>query len=409
MDKIKLFIKANPLLHCLASLIYLATIGIRWVLLNGLLQLVLQSYFYLFTGKILVIIYCYFPSHFQNLQRIPELLLGREDIFSVWVFCKFEKDEYPLRLPEQIIVKYGVPYHACGLFASRIFLSPMVGISSCSMPRFSEKIHFLVSLTGIEGVYFDHHFDGWDYIFCAGEHHINDFRRLSKLRKWKKKALIRGGYPKLDDQLRRARLNHISIQKRSVIYAPTHIYEVNRDLASLRRYGEDIVSVLQSTGFNTIFRPHPASFLDREGDAIVVERIRQKHDGKSNFCLDDSKDYFQSYSDSALMITDLSGTGFTFAFAFECPVIFFAPDLDAEAGKIGIQFEDREKIGEVVRDLQSLKKAVNQIFENYEDYTARIVEYRKRLLFNLGRSEEYFAENIPFILTKSIQPDWVYL
>jgi CDP-glycerol glycerophosphotransferase (TagB/SpsB family) len=93
------------------------------------------------------------------------------------------------------------------------------------------------------------------------------------------------------------------------------------------------------------------------------------------------------------MLTDLSGTGFTYAFTFDRPALFFAPDERAEAGMTGIQFERRENIGLVLRHRSEVVPAIQAALKHQRFLAGLIAEFRQWLLFNLGESEAFFAHH----------------
>ena len=381
--------------------------GLRAAVKAELLRRIGSTYLRPVTRK-LVVVYCFFPSHYQNLRGIPELLTERIESCDVWVLCNFKTMEYEVKIDSaNILIRQNIPYHVCRLIKADLFLSPMVGLSPCSMPFGSKSIHFLVSLAGLDGVYLDHHFDGWDYIFCAGESQIADFKRLARRRDIAGIKLIRGGYPKLDDQIISARRSGGAVAG-AVIYAPTHVYQGNDKLATLLSHGERIVEQLLQLGIKTIFRPHPASLVHVE-DMAVIKRICDRHRGNALFKLDDSKDYSGSYAEANIMVTDLSGTGFTFAFAFERPVIFFAPNVVAEEGLQGTHFTDRERIGKVIRDLDKLRDSLHEIEMSYDSYVKKISTYRDESVFNVGRSRESFIESVADIIRNRDNLKWEVL
>ena len=66
-------------------------------------------------------------------------------------------------------------------------------------------------------------------------------------------------------------------------------------------------------------RPHP-----RDINKNFYQNLKKKKIRITNFFLfDDSNNYLETYNNSFLMITDLSGTAYTYAFLTKKPVIFF--------------------------------------------------------------------------------------
>lgn len=335
-----------------------------------------------------VVCFCYHVSHVLNLGRIPSLLAGKG--WEVKWLNAFPKDYFPLLQDNGIEYAFNAGLQELASLQSDLYLTPFVGQSS-HFPDRAKRVHFLVSLTSLEGVYDKGMFDGYDVIACAGQHHVDELTALGVERGWREKQFSRVGYPKLDGQ--RRLLGSSGLRPKgdviTVVFAPTHAYYVNHQYSVLRQYGEQIVRTLIAAGVRVIFRPHVESWRDQ--DRPVVNQIVDMFKNHPMFLLDVSGNYFETYAQSDLMITDISGTGFTFAFTFDRPALFFAPDEAAEYGKIGLQFEHRQNIGLVVRSIDELLSKVGHAYAHTESLKPQIDRFRKRLVFNSGHSEEWFA------------------
>jgi len=266
-----------------------------------------------------------------------------------------------------------------------------------------------MTMNSVDGTFADDDFDMYDYILCAGPDHIESLRKLALRRPTLLgKRLIPAGYPKLDLML----ASH-STKRRptdppsrsTVIYAPTHITEPNERLASIRHYGEAIINALLAKGYRVIFRPHGGSLLDQ--DRAVIDRICQVHTNNPSFSLDTAEEYIESYSLADLMVTDVSGTGFTFSFAFGRPTIFFAPNTEAERGLSGIQFECRHRIGAVVRSIDEMIARSSELC--HSDMAKEIERFRDEAIFNVGKSAAYIATCLEDLLSGRERPEWIRL
>lgn len=354
-----------------------------------------------------LLVFCEQPSHWQNVAHIVSAVIERYPNLTILLVSSYEEGVYlEASYPLNCETIHGVSYDMLENFRSRVLLTAMVGFPGELRPKNSIVVHALVSFTGLDGVYTASMFYGYDYILCAGPHHLEDFKRWSaNFPQLRDKTLIAAGYPKLD--LLFKELEHRprckGTAKKTVVYAPTHVYAVNEKLASLRKHGREIVSHLLSLGYRVIFRPHPVSFND--SDRFLVDEIACAHSGNPDFELDASREYFSAYSKADVMVTDLSGTGFTFSFTFTKPAIFFVEDRQAESQLTGLQFEEREKIGFVARSVEDLEMALKNI--DTIDWSAKIREYRAVKVFNLGSSGEYAAESISKILCRQKSDDWV--
>ena len=87
--------------------------------------------------------------------------------------------------------------------------------------------------------------------------------------------------------------------------------------------------------------------------------------------MDRSNDYFDTYTNSMCLITDLSGTAYTYAFLTKKPVIFFSKDEKLinsfEFNNLNY-FKDREKIGVVVKDFNEIENAITNIKNTIRRY-----------------------------------------
>ena len=88
---------------------------------------------------------------------------------------------------------------------------------------------------------------------------------------------------------------------------------------------ELISYIIEKFNFNVIFRPHPSNRDDSNILNIKNKFIKNK---KSFSNLIFAENYLKNYRKSFFcMITDISGTAYTYAFLNECPVLFFSNKL----------------------------------------------------------------------------------
>jgi len=358
-----------------------------------------------------VIFFCY-ALNWQHIKLVVEELSHRRPDLKLGVV--FSGSRSREELPDffnfaGISTITHITAYTVYVFNTRILYTPIVDLSPFMMPPKAHVVHTLTSMTSLDGIYSDHYFDGFDDIVCGGLHHIDSFRALAFRRPaLLGKRLIPAGYPKLDLMLAshsmKRRPTDPSV-KSTVVYAPTHICQPTEFLASLRHYGEAIINALLAEGHRVIFRPHPSSF--DEQDRPVIDRICQLHAGNPKFSLDASKDYAQSYSLADLMVTDLSGTAFTFSFSFSRPSIFFAPNAEAERELHGIQFDSRHRIGSLVRNTDEMIEKLSQLC--HRDMTDEIERFRDEAVFNVGKSAPYIVSCLEDILSGRERSEWVRL
>ena len=107
-----------------------------------------------------------------------------------------------------------------------------------------------------------------------------------------------------------------------------------------------INEILNKTTFNVILRPHPYNRYDQR--IFEIGKLFKKN---SKFNYDESDNYIHTYSKSMILITDLSGTAYTYTFLTLNPVIFFSPYEEKiksyNYDKLKY-FINREKIGVII-------------------------------------------------------------
>ena len=356
------------------------------------------------------VLFCHSPRVWPAIKPVVEELVRRRGDLRLGLVSwssKESEDSFFFRGNPKL---YNVPTNLLYLFDTRILYSPhheMLLRTRAKMPPKSRLVAAVMSLNTLDGTFPVNAFEAYDYILCAGPHHLDSFRqRALRNPALSGKWLLPAGYPKLGFLL----ASH-SVKRRptdpsvgwTVVYAPTHSYFANERLASVRHYGEDIINALLAEGYRVIFRPHPISFFDRDGP--VIDRICQLHADDPNFSLDKSMDYAESYSLADIMITDFSGTGFTFSFSFVRPTIFFSPNAGAERQRRELQFDASHRIGALVRDIDELIGKTSELCNR--DLTDEIERFRDEAIFNVGKSAAYIVDCLEDILSGCERPEWV--
>jgi|TARA_Y100000034_G_scaffold11798_1_gene12323 hypothetical protein len=114
-----------------------------------------------------------------------------------------------------------------------------------------------------------------------------------------------------------------------------------------------------------------------------------------------SPSYLNSYAKSWILITDFSGTAYTYSFSSDKPVIFFNSkvknNLSKDLKKL-YYFKDRKMIGYIVSNFSELDKKLKIINKNKLIFKSRIKKLRKkRIIFfrnSLNRSKREISKLI---------------
>lgn len=249
----------------------------------------------------------------------------------------------------------------------------------------------------------------FDYACLSSQPVVNMFHnivspRQSTLKPGHALNLIPSGYIKLDRTL--AYCQKHQEDQPVIVYAPTIIDIGFDDLVSIPAHGLLIVEKILNDfpEHVLVFRPHPHT-LSKEPVQRIVEQFKEN----PCFVLDSSgSDYMDLYSKAALMVTDMSGTAYTYALSTLRPVVFFSPDEAAVAEKYkgSHYFIDREKIGAVARNTEEMSSHIRNFIANPDICQQKANAYRDQFIFNVGRAEDYLVENFELILEGKAHPSW---
>ncbi|MCH7500618.1 MAG: CDP-glycerol glycerophosphotransferase family protein [Nitrospinae bacterium] len=236
---------------------------------------------------------------------------------------------------------------------------------------------------------------------------IRDAGARGFLNEKKEIGLIPGGYIKLDRNLQL--FKKYQKEDKVLIHAPTVADSDIENYACLPRHSEKIIGALLKhfPDYTVIFRPHPHTV-----NIPPVRRIVNQYRDNPRFLFDDNASFYMSnYARSALMVTDFSGTAFTYAFTTLRPVVFFSHNEEAFQKRFAdFKFaQDRDKVGRVARNTGEMIQCVEALLKQKKNFESAIKGYRDSQIYNLRHAESYFVKHIDFILNGQKQSDWDYL
>ena len=226
-----------------------------------------------------------------------------------------------------------------------------------------------------------------NYIFLSSKNVVNYFNKKflefghnqEKLPK-----LVNTGYLKLDKVIKE--LKKVNNLNNHILVAPTF----SRQMKSYNMSNKIkiIIENILLKGEKVIFRPHPLD-LTNKGNPKIVEKILNKFKKYDNFFYDNSTSYIDSYSKAKLLITDFSGTAFTFAYSTLRPVIFFSNNEKKFEKSENINlfyFKDRETVGIIAKNLNQLLDFIKKINKKKEYNKNKIFNLRKKRIKYINKS-----------------------
>lgn len=241
-----------------------------------------------------------------------------------------------------------------------------------------------------------------DYIFVSSDflkkYYESSFKKYQKNNinniNNKKVNVVNTGYLKLDHVVKLLKKTKYQKNKFCILIAPTackHYSKYNLS-SDLRK----IINSLVVKKYHIIYRPHPLD-LTYKGNQFLVEKIKQNYQKFKNFELDFSPSYIESYKKSDLLLTDFSGTAYTYAFSKKSPVIFYSKypniKLPNDLKKL-YYFKDRKNVGYVVSNFLDMQEKVKKINKNKNIFTYKIQDLlSKRIQYN-GNSLNKTQESI---------------
>jgi|TARA_B110000971_G_scaffold66303_1_gene67988 hypothetical protein len=241
-----------------------------------------------------------------------------------------------------------------------------------------------------------------NYIFLSSdiaintlEKKFNDYENTEGLQK--KALLINTGYLKLDHIYQKLKKD-ILIED-SILLAPTlssmyEEYNLDEYLVSI------IEKLLDNTKFKIIYRPHPGDKSNME-KASIIKKIYEKYKNNENFILDINTSYLESYKRSRILITDFSGTAYTYAFSKLRPIIFFSKNED-KLKKSNFNdlyfFKDRLNVGIIGQNIENLNEEIYSIDKQIDFFSNKIEQLRSKRIKYFNSSIEQNLLNIKKIL-----------
>ena len=354
----------------------------------------------------------YFPVKAYN-ENIIELvnILKKNINLLVLVICNKHSSNQLLKQKNSYLLDLGYlkffPFSNIFLNKIDLFIS---GYATYVFPPNSKNIFIshdiadtpMVTSKEIERKLFLAFFSRIHFIFLPSsstvKYFLNKFKLLFADKKLKAPKTINTGYLKLDHV--RRKLISVNNKKDSILICPTgsHMlkaFNISNDLINI------IDNLLNKTKNKIIFRPHPLD-LTAKGNIDYVKKIVDKFRDNKKFAIDLSNSYLKSYSKAKILVTDFSGTAYTFAFATLCPIIFYSKNeekLKKTKYSNLTYFKDRLNVGHISKDITHLTNLINNSDLINKKMKNKIFSLRKKRINYLDKSLKKTRDEILDILT----------
>jgi hypothetical protein len=238
-------------------------------------------------------------------------------------------------------------------------------------------------------------FDYFDSVFCSGPHQIEGIRQLEAKRGTAKKLLLETGLTYYDVMLDEIKSLKLPEKKRPVVLvAPTW-----KDYSILNRFGlRFFENLLKNSDYDVILRPHPQSYVSFPK---LIGEIEERFKEEPRLHIDRNQLGTESMAKADLMIGDLSGVFWDFAFLFSKPVLLLKTDFDSIEGFEGSELDysmwemrERNRLGNIFdeSDVENISQLVNDLLQNPP--VADLEALKNESVFNFGNAGETAANQI---------------
>jgi hypothetical protein len=238
-------------------------------------------------------------------------------------------------------------------------------------------------------------FDYYDSVFCSGPHQIEGIRKLEESRGTSKKLLLETGLTYYDIMLEEVKTMSFPSKKNPVVLvAPTW-----KEYSILNRFGSRFLeNLLKDSTYDVILRPHPQSYVSFPG---LMRELEDQFRDEARVTIDRNPLGTESMAKSDLMISDLSGVFWDYAFLYSRPVLLLKTAFDTiegfegselnyemwemrERGRLGREFDEH--------DIENISQLVNEMLQHPPSF--QLEKLRKESVYNFGRAGEVAASQI---------------
>lgn len=297
---------------------------------------------------------------------------------------------------------YCVSTFAIKYFHAPVVVTPASGVPrSWLSPRCIYLIHMPHSLVSLHMVYSPGQFDGYDFLYCCGDHHVLEIQSIWEKRGLKGKQCRRIGYGRLDLLKQQSEAYRQGINRATVPNAPVILIAPSWGIKNiLTEMGMELIGLLIKEGCKVVLRPHPL-FMK----SPVLAAIRDKFKATDALTVEDSNKGNQAIFYADLLISDYSGIAYEYAFLRERPVLFI--DVPKKINNqewqqyniVPVELGLREKVGVIAppRAAEACR-AAQELLASPGGYKEEIQRLRSRYVYNFGLCAEAAEKELKRLL-----------
>lgn len=238
-------------------------------------------------------------------------------------------------------------------------------------------------------------FDYFDSVLCSGYHQIEGIRKLEEKRGTNKKMLLETGFTVYDVMLEDIKKIPKSDKGRPVVLvAPTW-----KEYSIINRFSINFFeNLLKDDSYDIILRPHPQTYVSH---SKLIAEIEDKYKSEPRITIDREPLGTISMAKADLMISDLSGVFWDFAFLYSKPVLLLKTDFESIEGFEGSELDyemwemrERNRVGQIFdeNDIDNISSIVRNLLDSPP--LNKLEELRNSSVYNFGNAGETAANQI---------------
>lgn len=213
---------------------------------------------------------------------------------------------------------------------AKILIATTPGLDVYQWKRSKDVDYYIHMLHACDGVLSYRMFglDYYDAVLVSGQTHIDDLRKIEKLRGLPQKDACIVGIPFMDKMAERlSKYREENGDDKdckdgnvTVLLAPSW-----GPSSILNKYGEEFIQNLIATGYHIIIRPHPQSFTSEKS---LMDSLMRKFPANEMLEWNRDNDNFDVLNRSDLLISDFSSVTYDFTLVYDKPLIYADTEFD---------------------------------------------------------------------------------